>query len=643
MPHKINDFRTDFDKPVKRNLTIARATEDEDDKDLIWLSISSERENEDWPGEFFILDHKPESIRMERLLTAGVGRDFHGGDQVCSVERVEIVDAKLRVGCRFCSGERSQEIKTDVLRNVRRNASIDAEIHKAQLVEIRNDGMEEVYRAIDWEPFGFAFTPYPADITVGVNRTAEKQPKPVKRTKNMSDENKTTPVDPNAVSLESLQAEALEKATKQVAEKLERAAKFESSAKATDAMLDLAEKHGCVSIAREAIKNGESLETFQTKLLDHMDKNIKDRTVGRQNPDATKTGMSDKDAKRFSITRACRLLIERRPLDGIEGEMSKEIEKKVGRGSTGLFIPAEVAETPLSRLSAGVQRHMMSRSTQVAGTFSLGGALVPTETLSMIELLRNMAVVMGLGARRLDDLQGDVTIPRQITATTIAAKGETETAAETNVTFDDIKLTPHRLTGFVPISKQLIAQSSEDVEALIREDLMKQLALQMDTEALYGTGADGQPVGLVNQTGINTITYGAAATWAKVVEHETTVEVDNALLGSLAYLTSPGAKGKWKTKSKDTGSGMFIWADNMVNGYPAVSSNQIPATGTYANRSIFANWSDMLIAFWSGMEIIVDPYSAKKTGKIEIQIEQLWDTALRHPESFSLSTDSAAQ
>jgi HK97 family phage major capsid protein len=172
---------------------------------------------------------------------------------------------------------------------------------------------------------------------------------------------------------------------------------------------------------------------------------------------------------------------------------------------------------------------------------------------------------------------------------------------------------------------------------------MKQLALQLDTEALYGTGADGQPIGLVNQTGINSITYGAAATWAKVVEHETTVEVDNALLGALAYLTSPSAKGKWKTKSKDTGSGMFIWADNMVNGYPAVSSNQIPATGTYANRSIFANWSDMLVGFWSGMEIIVDPYTQKKDGKIEIQIEQMWDTALRHPESFSLSTDSAAQ
>jgi len=634
---KTGDTRTEFDETLKRSFRIERAESDPNDDELISMTISSEAEIEDFPGEAYILDHSPESIRLERLQTAGVGRDTHGGDQVCSVERVDLVDRKIKVGVRFCSGARAQEIREDVKRNIRRNVSIDASIHSAVLQEMRGDGALEVYRATDWEPLGFAFEPYPADINVGVNRSATTRKKKTEKASTMEKENK----DPQSINLDALRAEIKKEAVAEVQRELADAKAFKDNAGQMATMVALGRKYDCVDLAETAIKDGMGLAEFQTKILERAENHVEKTIVGRQDPEAMTVGMDKKDVKDFSIVRATRLMASGRPVDGLEGEMSKELERKLGKEAQGLFIPSDITNAQVSRMSKGV-RDTIARTTMAAGNYATGGATVATDTLSMIELLRNLAVVFQLGARRLDDLQGDIEIPRQITGTTITSKSETGTSAESNPTFDSLKLTPHRLTAFVPVTRQLLAQSSEDVEAMIREDLMTQLAIKMDSLAIFGDGADGEPIGLVNVSGINSVTYGAAATWAKVVESETTVAVDNALMGSLAYLTSPTAKGKWKAKSKDTGSGQFIWEGNEVNGYAALASNQIPATGTYANRSIFGNWAEMLIAMWAGLEIIVDPYSAKKTGQIEIQVEKMWDTAL-HPVSFCLSTDSAAQ
>jgi hypothetical protein len=51
----------------------------------------------------------------------------------------------------------------------------------------------------------------------------------------------------------------------------------------------------------------------------------------------------------------------------------------------------------------------------------------------------------------------------------------------------------------------------------------------------------------------------------------------------------------------------------------------------------------LLQASWAGMEFIVDPYTLKKSGQIEITVNELCDNLLRQPLAFNVSTDSAAQ
>ena len=81
-----------------------------------------------------------------------------------------------------------------------------------------------------------------------------------------------------------------------------------------------------------------------------------------------------------------------------------------------------------------------------------------------------------------------------------------------------------------------------------------------------------------------------------------------------------------------------VWQNNQVNGYGAEASNQVPS-----DRVIFGNWADALFADWDGMDVVVDPYSLKKKGQVEITIQLMTDFAVRHAESFCASTDSGAQ
>lgn len=167
---------------------------------------------------------------------------------------------------------------------------------------------------------------------------------------------------------------------------------------------------------------------------------------------------------------------------------------------------------------------------------------------------------------------------------------------------------------------------------------MTVLAIKKDLGCLNGTGANGEPLGILNTTGINSVTFGAAATFAKMVSFETEVATDNALMGSLAYLTTAATRGKLKTKEVADTTGIFIWTKDGVNGYRAEVSEQVPS-----DKVVFGNWSDLIVADWDGMDVVVNPYSLDSTNQVRVTITIMTDNGIRHVESFCVSSDSGAQ
>ena len=144
-------------------------------------------------------------------------------------------------------------------------------------------------------------------------------------------------------------------------------------------------------------------------------------------------------------------------------------------------------------------------------------------------------------------------------------------------------------------------------------------------------------------------TNGAVPTWAHITQLEREVAIDNADVGSLAYLTNPKVRYKLKnTLFTATYGDRFLWGESPtqpLNGYRAEVTNQVSSALTKGSASgtcsaiFFGNWADLIIGFWSGLDILVDPYSLSTTGSHRIVAFQDVDVAVRHAESFAAMLD----
>ena len=96
---------------------------------------------------------------------------------------------------------------------------------------------------------------------------------------------------------------------------------------------------------------------------------------------------------------------------------------------------------------------------------------------------------------------------------------------------------------------------------------------------------------------------------------------------------------------KFTNTGTPIWDGGEMNGYRAEVSNVVPKTltkgaSTTCHAILFGVWSQLYLGYWGAYELVVDPYSKKKQGLIEVTSHQIVGVAVRHPESFSAIQDA---
>lgn len=578
-----------------RAFTLAREAIDEQAR-TVRLSFSSETAVERWWGNE-ILDHAPASVDLSRLNDGGALLVDHDKTDLVGVVERAWIDAKERRGraiVRFSKSARGEEIFQDVVSGIRRQVSVSYSV--GELVQEGQQDGKETYRVRRWTPLELSLVAIAADASVGVGRahtptpTAQQQPMKPRVLFNPN------PADGGSVNL---------------------------SQRAAD-MLSIGTRHGVPATEiSQWIASECPIEDFQKHILE---------TRYRAKPVNLdpRVGMSDSEISRYSVTRALNLLAAGKPLDGLELEASNATAAKLRRQPTGFFIPAEVASTrPMQRaLSAGVAS---------AGGFSVG---VDVLAASMIDMLRNKIVTATLGATVLGGLMGDVAIPRHTGAATAYWLDETSQVNLSQQTFGQLALIPHRLSAVTAYTKQLLAQSSVDVEGFVRQDLMRILAIERDRAALFGTGGAGEPVGLLNTTGIGSVTFGAAATWAKVLDFETQVAAANAdQSGPLGWAASPATRAKWKAALKTASVAGYLWEDGQVNGYRAEVFNGLTSSG----KVIFGNWSDMILADWGGLDVTVDPYTLATSHQVQVVITMLVDNGIRHVASFVASTDSGAQ
>lgn len=383
--------------------------------------------------------------------------------------------------------------------------------------------------------------------------------------------------------------------------------------------------------ANKALASGLSVQEFSSEVLTELSKRSGVVNPSQEVPENSTSlralGVDAKDLKGFSLVRGINTLAAGKKLDFKEGELHRHIAKVTGRGDAEnkFIIPNEI---------------IFNQRALNASEFAKGGALVGTDVMTdeMIELLRNKTYLEELGVRVLSGLVGDVAVPKVAGGATVYWLGEEGEVTLSDQAFGQVALKPKKLMAATAFTKQLLAQTGFGVEAFIRQDILTKMKIEKDRVGINGTGGS-QPLGILNATGLSSsVTFGGATTWAKILEFEANIATSNADSGSLGYLTTPAARGKWKGIQKAASLG-FIWENgNIVNGYNARATNQMPS-----NLAMFGNWADALFGEWAGIDITVDPLTLATSSKIKIVIELMLDFAIRHTASFSKSTDSAAQ
>lgn len=390
-------------------------------------------------------------------------------------------------------------------------------------------------------------------------------------------------------------------------------------------IIEMGEKFGAAELARDFVNEGKDVAAFQRALLDQVNGKLQ-RPLNEQMRDAD-VGLTDKEARNFSFLKVIRALVD--PTDrraqeaaAFEFEASRAAATKRGKESDKFVIPSDVLTRALNTNTTGT-------AAGDTGGFGIANTLMAE---SFVDILRNKATIMQLGTV-MGGLVGNIEVPKQVAAAQGYWVGEDGDAGETGLELGQISLSAKTVAAFSEITRKLMVQSSLDAEALVRGDLAKALALTMDKAGYYGTGSDHQPLGIANHTGINAVALaGVHPTYAELVEMETQISLDNADVDSMAYVGGAGFRGHAKTTLKFPGVSGTIWEPgNTVNGYRTEITNQVNSGDVF-----MGNFADLLVAMWGGLELLVDPYSNSKKGRLRVVVFQDVDFALRRTQSFCL-------
>jgi len=324
-------------------------------------------------------------------------------------------------------------------------------------------------------------------------------------------------------------------------------------------------------------------------------------------------------------------------LTGLEAEVNQE----------GLNEKRKLGVDARDMHAINMPEMLFTRTQSVTGGSggNLGGDLVFTEPGRYIDFLYPNTPTLGL-CSVAENLVGNIDFPKQTSSYTLNWQTETGTDTVQDINFDKVTMSPKRAVISASMSNQLLRQEySRGIEQRVIQQLNLSFNKGLENAVLNGTGSSNQPSGIYVELAAQALALGAIS-FDDLVDMEAALAANDALAGSLAYVTHPNVVAKLKKTKVDAGSGRFL-VEGMLdpvktaNGYnifnTTVSKKTTGTPDTYG--LLFGNFADVQIGFWGGATLMVDPYTNMKSSIVEIYVERFMDVAVLRNASFALATD----
>lgn len=267
-----------------------------------------------------------------------------------------------------------------------------------------------------------------------------------------------------------------------------------------------------------------------------------------------------------------------------------------------------------------------------ASTYNGGKEMVATEVLPLEQAIYNNTILKNAGARFYNGLVGDVKIP-VIGKSTCFWEGENDQTESGTPTMSKLLLQPKRVACFVDLSKQLLNQTSGDVERQVKESIALAVAEKLESSIL----SDGT-------TPHNGMMYGASGVAAASVTYATCTDLEASIMGSNfnpTFVVNPSSANLLKTKSRLTYGNVPVFADGKIDGYNTFITNN--ASVTDANPLICADFSQLAIGTWGDMiDITVDTVTRAAYGEIRLVLNAYFDFGWLSSSAFAVKKITAA-
>ena len=246
------------------------------------------------------------------------------------------------------------------------------------------------------------------------------------------------------------------------------------------------------------------------------------------------------------------------------------------------MVPAEEMRHANLNYSGQIQIPTEKRATVTVA--AEGEDVVATDIYNILEPLRAKNILVQAGAKFMTGLVGDVQVPI-MTAANVTWEGETAAAKDGAGTFSNVKLSPKRLTAYIDISKQFLAQDGLGAEALIRQDLINAINSKLEATILgAGAGSGTEPKGIFNEAEADTITN-----FATLTALEAKLE-DANVYGETKYIMAPNVKAALRNLPKSAKTTQLVMENNAVDGTPALVTSNVAknmlAYGDFSNIAI---------------------------------------------------------
>lgn len=564
-----------------------------------------------------------DSLSFERLIDDRAPLLYEHNPQkaIGVVKNAYIKDKKLYVKVKFSNSEFAQQMKQQMMSDLRRNVSIGYTIsHMTRNGDI--DGIP-VYYVDGFQIYEVSTVSCAADVTCGVNRShkgnnkmeisqedfelLEKFKKFMAAEEAVQEETsdeqifEETKAEETQVQEEVIQEENVQEVKAEQTVEEEQTINDEEEIKA---MGELADEE---QLAEQFIKAKRSLEDFKKEL---QSKNV------NNNKDKNKEIHRSMEKKYFSISKAIRNACSQYKEDiskDYETEVVNENKRNFGIQDADIVI----TRNQLRALAAN------GKGKELINTEYLPQEYTPVD--------RPQTTLEKTGFHNLPVNGGPVSFAVQVSGTVAAMTDIDGVLSGADADWKLKTLTPKKGGAVVQIPYSLLLQANPEIDAMIETDITNALYELRDIQALVGNGTGNNLTGITATSGINSLS--GDYTYKSVCEAIKKIRDNNIYTEDLAWVMNSNDYLEFETTLKDstTGYGGFILEDGKIKGYPVYINNAL----TDGNIIVGA-FSELVVADFDGITIKVDDITGIKKQSVNVVCFAAFDSVVRKPGAFTV-------